>query len=790
MQEVGKVYEGLIESQLISKVINIPFYSSVLGKKAAADETEFGSAYWRSNLESPVLFNSAVQALLGDFKEQLVFLEVGPHSALQGPLQQIFRQHASSKPPVYTSTLMRNTNSTESFVTAVGQLFSHGHDVDFTLMNQEAHVLTDLPTYPWDHSKEFWNESRVSKAWRLRSDAHHELLGSRCLEASDAEPAWRNIFRLYNVPWIADHKMGNDVLFPLAGYITMMGEAIRQVTGSEPYSLRNLMMRSGMLVPDDNPIEIMTTMRVGRLTEVTNSSWYDISVYSFNGSTWVQHCVAQGKGGENSFHVPLKRITVPSPRQPPEATYYGGLKRLGLDLGPQFQTLKDVIVSSKITAATASIKKIASEPRARYFAHPFLVDACFQLSAFSSTKGRLNDIEALKVPSYVRRIDVNSGNAECTLQSEVQVHPNGSFDADMIAFGDKDEAAIRVEGATYLLVDVQREGLGGGPNHSLGRLEWHRHIDFCEPASLVHPAIKQRGAKLALQMATSLLILQIMDHIKTIEVSLPAETHLNKYLTWLQNEEQGILSGKWDPTVPEARHWASSTFSQRSEKLEFLLTEIGTTQGDYGASFVHLAHKLLEPGGLRTILSGEDDALKELSEAAETADVFHYAGNNLDTGEFLYLVAHSKPAQKVLQIGAGASAATKSVLADLCSAEGAPMYSEYTITDECPKTLAHAEERLKDQKLLQFKPMDITKSPLEQDFEAASYDLIIVPDVMFNSSHIDSSMGLTLLNQTLGLVPSLLPAVLENIHSLLRSEGRLFMRKPPNCEITQPVCDE
>ena len=35
-------------------------------------------------------------------------------------------------------------------------------------------------------------------------------------------------FSLEDVPWIADHIIGQDVVFPLAVYIAMAEEAIRQ----------------------------------------------------------------------------------------------------------------------------------------------------------------------------------------------------------------------------------------------------------------------------------------------------------------------------------------------------------------------------------------------------------------------------------------------------------------------------------------------------------------------------------------------------------------------------------
>jgi hypothetical protein len=54
---------------------------------------------------------------------------------------------------------------------------------------------------------------------RFRKFKRHELLGSRTLESTDIEPSWRNVLRLEDVPWLADHKIVEDIVFPCAGYV-------------------------------------------------------------------------------------------------------------------------------------------------------------------------------------------------------------------------------------------------------------------------------------------------------------------------------------------------------------------------------------------------------------------------------------------------------------------------------------------------------------------------------------------------------------------------------------------
>src|SRR5580700_2368341 len=117
MVELGNEYYNLIERHIAARQPKVPFYSSVTGKILDEPET-LGPTYWKTNLESPVLFNSAVTAILLDQPENNLFLEIGPHSALSSPLRQIFK--ATSTQSIYESTLVRGKDCVESMLTTAG----------------------------------------------------------------------------------------------------------------------------------------------------------------------------------------------------------------------------------------------------------------------------------------------------------------------------------------------------------------------------------------------------------------------------------------------------------------------------------------------------------------------------------------------------------------------------------------------------------------------------------------------------------------------------------------------
>ncbi|CAG8118103.1 unnamed protein product [Penicillium nalgiovense] len=88
MAEIGDEYYALIEHEVSAKTPNKLFFSSVESKLFTKAQN-FGPKYWQMSLQSPVLFLSAVSSIIKhQIAKNMVLLEIGPHSALAGPLRQ------------------------------------------------------------------------------------------------------------------------------------------------------------------------------------------------------------------------------------------------------------------------------------------------------------------------------------------------------------------------------------------------------------------------------------------------------------------------------------------------------------------------------------------------------------------------------------------------------------------------------------------------------------------------------------------------------------------------------
>ena len=138
--------------------------SSVTG--AVIAPSDLNAAYWVRNMVSPVQFVKAVETISPaarpgvrrrrrDGKAVDTFLEVGPHSALQGPLKQILTANGNAEGTTYISLLQRGQHAITTSLEAVGKLWSMGQPLDVYRTNafetepETLHSLSDMPTYSW-----------------------------------------------------------------------------------------------------------------------------------------------------------------------------------------------------------------------------------------------------------------------------------------------------------------------------------------------------------------------------------------------------------------------------------------------------------------------------------------------------------------------------------------------------------------------------------------------------------------------------------------------------------------
>ena len=165
MEVIADEYRASIADIAVLSPNTAPvMFSSVTGSQIASSELD--SSYWVRNMVSPVRFLEAVQAMIpaaskGGGRRRRgglsidTLLEIGPHSALQGPLKQTLSANGRAEEISYHSMLLRNQDAANTSVETIGTLWTKGQHLDFLHVNSldakpcPATALTDLPTYSW-----------------------------------------------------------------------------------------------------------------------------------------------------------------------------------------------------------------------------------------------------------------------------------------------------------------------------------------------------------------------------------------------------------------------------------------------------------------------------------------------------------------------------------------------------------------------------------------------------------------------------------------------------------------
>ncbi|WP_160508037.1 type I polyketide synthase [Streptomyces sp. BA2] len=133
---------------LLPAASRTPVYSSVTG--ALLPGEHLGAEHWADNAARPVLFRSAVDAMLADGVS--AFVELGPHPALLPHLRTALDQSGASG-GIAVATVRKNQDERLGLWTAVGQLWSAGCAVDWSALHPGPARMVPLPTYPWQRKK-------------------------------------------------------------------------------------------------------------------------------------------------------------------------------------------------------------------------------------------------------------------------------------------------------------------------------------------------------------------------------------------------------------------------------------------------------------------------------------------------------------------------------------------------------------------------------------------------------------------------------------------------------------
>lgn len=433
---------------------------------------QLGAQYWIDNMRSPVLFSPATANAWAGSGPFDIIIEVGPHPVLKTPCLDTVEDITGDRPP-YSGLLERGKDDAEVLSSALGFIWTHLGPRSVNFDNFERAVsgnpmprrfLSDLPKYPFDHSRKFMSLSRSSGLYLSTQGVPHPLLGRRCHDRETSDVIqWRNILSPKEIPWMTGHQIQNQTTFPATGYLTMAIEAIGVYAGNSSIgliSVRDFVIHRPLIFNDNNPqVETLVSLKIRSRADKTIVAEFSCYMGAPHDHKSVMASAAAGTVGVT--------IATPEPNRLPSVDiddlnlsevspdrFYNFLAGLGYNYAWPFHGAKDI--QRKADYATGTIDdQSGTQWEDRLILHPGMLDTALQTCFAAFCCPGDERMWALHLPTAIRSVLINPYFTPIGIGKQTELRyvtvsrqdKNAKIYGDIHLFaGDANQTFLQVEG--------------------------------------------------------------------------------------------------------------------------------------------------------------------------------------------------------------------------------------------------------------------------------------------------------------------------------------------------------
>lgn len=529
--------------------------SSVTGFEISPETV--GPYYWVRNLVSPVLFSDAVKELVspddGDDGNTVdLLIEIGPHSALGGPVEQIL-SHNDIEEVGYESVLTRGKDALSTALQLASKLFLAGVPLNIAQVNGDVstRLLNDLPPYQWNHSKVFRHETRIQRELMTRKFPSRSLLGAHSAMMDESQHVWRTFIRLSEEPWIRDHTIGSTVLLPAAGMVSMALGAAEQLAEPEKtlraIRLREVSFVAAMALPEDSATEVITTLRPHLVATSGSSSatWWEFTISSSVGvdqlrdncrglvaidyeeSTSAQMAQENAKL-EAARIADYHRILKECPDTLSKAEFYAQCAKMSWNYGEFFQGVEKMHLGNGRSVFDVKLVDIG-ETYSRGLERPFLIhgpalDAIVHGALGSTYRNNSFQQDKPLLPTFIGELEISldiPGDVGYVLPTSCVSKKLGfnALSANMVSFDNavsKTFLSITDLRLTELDNDNKQDNdqIVADPAEITSDVRWNYALDLIRPDELANAvsAVPQADRAVEVRLQSSFCLSHVLTH--------------------------------------------------------------------------------------------------------------------------------------------------------------------------------------------------------------------------------------------------------------------------------------
>ncbi|MFC3890960.1 SDR family NAD(P)-dependent oxidoreductase [Lentzea rhizosphaerae] len=392
----------------------VPFVSTLTGRRESETLTEAG--YWVRQARETVRFADAVDWLTE--AGATLYTEVGPSAALT----------------VLVDGAVPAGNEPAALLDALATLHVRGVPVDWPAVYADSGARRcDLPTHPFQRER-YWLDQTPA------AQARTPLLGEPQPDADGPEVRHTSVLSTSAQPWLADHRVNDDVVVPATAFVDM----VFQATGST--RLDELVVHQPLLLSGETRIQVVVGGR-------------EVAIWAAADGAWTRHASATTGPAMSPVEPPG---TWPPPGAQRVPISYGKLAVRGHRYGPAFRAVKALWTLGDEVFADVDLPRGEAQAVAAHALHPCLLDAALHASLLAEAP------EEQRVPFAFTGVELHRTDA---VAARVRITRNGPDDVRVRLTDPAGRPVAKIESLVTRRLDG-RALADGVAARALHRIDW------------------------------------------------------------------------------------------------------------------------------------------------------------------------------------------------------------------------------------------------------------------------------------------------------------------------------
>jgi acyl transferase domain-containing protein/NADPH:quinone reductase-like Zn-dependent oxidoreductase len=430
--------------------IQLPFYSSV-DPTAAADTLSLDHEYWWRNMRNPVLFSQAIGRLAEDGYR--TFIEVSPHPVLTVPVMQRLR-HGSHEGLVLP-TLKRGQGERGAMLLSMGRLFCSGATARWDAVFPGANKPARLPPYGWS-GEHYWHaaDAGIVSAGG-NGNREHPMVEGTFRSALVPKAQHHDLaIDLNDQPFLRDHQVGGQVMFPATGYLEAALACAATGPGAasleEAFTVRDVEFTQALGLSE----EIEQTAQIA-LHPRGRDLGFGFEVFSrranaSSSAPWTGHASGTLNTAPLSSAPTWPPLPEPNPTDLDSALHYASVQRRDVRYGADFQTIEQAWRLGP-GEVLARLGDGLGDPK--FHLDPTLLDGALQTLYLAIQSQSAADRDRL-LPARIQEIYVIRNRRPRWVKTSVTRADDGSTaTANMWLYDDEGRPSVMMRGVEFQRVE-------------------------------------------------------------------------------------------------------------------------------------------------------------------------------------------------------------------------------------------------------------------------------------------------------------------------------------------------